>query len=79
MLTDKDVSGPGRDHDSDSTNSRYEPSCIWLMARVNISSTNMAMGEEKFNESMRVEWAKTRARKLGRRAVDLAGRDVTGD
>ena len=62
---DKDVRGPGRDHESTSTNSCYELSWIWLIARVNISSnsgTNMAMGEE-FNESMRVEWTKTRARK----------------
>ena len=63
-LTDKDVSGPGRDPNSDSTNSRYEPSWIWLMPRVTKSSdADTGMGEEEFNESMRVEWAKTRARK----------------
>jgi hypothetical protein len=66
VLADKDVSGPGRDHNSESTNSRYEPSWIWLMPRVN-KSTNADTGldgeEEEFNESMRVEWAKTRARK----------------
>jgi hypothetical protein len=63
-LADKDVSGPGRDHNSESTNSRYEPSWIWLMPRVNQSSnTETGMVEEEFNESMRVEWAKTRARK----------------
>lgn len=63
-LADKDVSGPGRDHNSESTNSRYEPSWIWLTTHVNTSSnTDSGMGEEEFNESMRVEWAKTRARK----------------
>src|ERR1700678_3839488 len=63
-LADKDVSGPGRDHTSESTNSHYEPSWIWLTLRVNKSSnTDTGMGEEEFNESMRVEWAKTGARK----------------
>ena len=64
VLTDRDVSGPGRDYDSKSTNSHYEPSWIWLMPRVNKSSNaDTEMGEEEFNESMRVEWAKARARK----------------
>ena len=64
VLTDKDVSGPGRDHNSESTNSRYEPSWIWLMPHVNKSkNAETGLGEEEFNESMRVEWAKTRARK----------------
>lgn len=63
-LTDKDISGPGRDHNSDSTNSRYEPSWIWLTPRAdNSSDADTGMGEDEFNESMRVEWAKTRARK----------------
>jgi hypothetical protein len=29
-LADKDISGPGRDQNTESTNSRYEPSWIWL-------------------------------------------------
>lgn len=63
-LADKDISGPGRDHNSDSTNSRYEPSWIWLTPHVNRSSkADTEITEDEFNESMRVEWAKTRARK----------------
>lgn len=62
-LNDKDISGPGKDPDNGSTNSRYQPSWIWLMPRVTESSNvDTGMGEEEFNESMRVEWAKTRAR-----------------
>ena len=62
-LTDKDISGPGRDENTESSNSRYEPSWIWLVPSVNTSRNVDEMGEEEFNESMRVEWAKTRARK----------------
>ena len=54
-LADKDTSGPGRDHNSES-NSHYKPSWIWLMPHVNKSSNaNTDMGEDEFNESMRVE------------------------
>lgn len=57
-LKDKDISGPGKDPDDTSSNSRYVPSWIWLIPRVSESS------EEEFNESMRVEWAKARASKM---------------
>ena len=60
-LADKDISGPGRDHNigrdhNSESNSHYKPLWIWLMPRVNKSSNaNMDMGEDEFNESMRVE------------------------
>jgi hypothetical protein len=63
-LRDSDISGPGRDaEDSLTTNSRYEPSWIWLMPRVN-QSNNLRAAEDEFNDSMRVEWAKARARMM---------------
>jgi hypothetical protein len=67
-LTPKDVSGPGRDPDDSTTsNSRYEPSWIWLVQRVPQSSrsgSELHIGEDEFNENMRVEWAKARARMM---------------
>jgi hypothetical protein len=57
-LKDRDISGPGKDPDDTSSNSRYVPSWIWLVPRVSESS------EEEFNESMRVEWAKARGCKM---------------
>lgn len=61
-LKDQDIRGPGKDADDNSSNSRYEPSWIWLMPHVSGSSN--ANQEEEFNESMRVEWAKARARMM---------------
>jgi len=63
-LADTDISGPGKEpNDTSMTNSRYQPSWIWLMPRVTESdTTDTGMREEEFNESMRVEWAKTKAR-----------------
>ena len=67
-LKPKDVSGPGRDPDDSTTsNSRYELSWIWLVQHATQSSpsqSEMHIGEEEFNQSMRVEWAKARARKM---------------
>jgi len=67
-LKPKDVSGPGRDpDDSTASNSRYELSWIWLVQHVTHSSpcqSEMHIGEDEFNQSMRVEWAKARARKM---------------
>jgi hypothetical protein len=63
-LRDSDISGPGRNpEDLSTTNSRYEPSWIWLMPRVDQSS-NLQAVEDEFNDSMRVEWAKARARMM---------------
>lgn len=60
-LKDADISGPGKDPDDRSTsNSRYEPSWIWLVPRI-ADGSNV---EEEFNDSMRVEWAKARARMI---------------
>lgn len=57
------ISGPGREP-NDVSNSRYEPSWIWLVPRVSGSSNmEMTLGEDEFNNGMRVEWAKARARK----------------
>ncbi|KIJ99026.1 hypothetical protein K443DRAFT_8698 [Laccaria amethystina LaAM-08-1] len=60
-LKDADISGPGKDPDDRSTtNSRYVPSWIWLVPRV-ADASNV---EEEFNDSMRVEWAKAKARMI---------------
>jgi hypothetical protein len=60
-LQDMDISGPGKDPDDTSTtNSRYEPSWIWLVSQSRISG----LDEEEFNDSMQIEWAKARARKM---------------
>lgn len=64
-LKSKDVSGPGRDpDDSTASNSRYEPSWIWLVWHSSSSGSEMHIGEDEFNESMHVEWAKARARMM---------------
>ena len=60
-LNKKDISGPGRDpEDSTTTNSSYQPSWIWLVPRASIAE----MDENEFNENMRVEWVKARARMM---------------
>ena len=62
-LHDKDISGPGKDpEDTSTTNSRYEPSWIWMVTHS--SNDNLELDEEDFNESMRIEWAKARARMM---------------
>ena len=67
-LKPKDVSGPGRDPDDSTTsNSHYELSWIWLVQHATQSSpsqSEMHISEEEFNQSMRIEWAKARARKM---------------
>ena len=67
-LKPKDVSGPGRDpDDSMASNSRYEPSWIWLVqcgAYPSGSESETQIHEAEFNQSMRVEWAKARARMM---------------
>lgn len=61
-LKEEDIRGPGKDLNDPST-SRYVPSWIWLVPRVSESSNSeTSLGEEEFNDSMRVEWAKARAR-----------------
>ena len=65
-LKPKDISGPGRDPDEMKiTNSRYQPSWIWLAQRVNpLNCSELKIGEDPFKESMQVEWAKARARMM---------------
>lgn len=61
-LKNEHVSGPGREPD-DASNSRYEPSWIWLMPRGGGPIKNeTTIGEAEFIETMRVEWSKARAR-----------------
>jgi hypothetical protein len=62
-LRDKDVCGPGKDpNDTSTSNSGYEPSWIWLVPRA--TSLSGETGKEEFNDSMRIEWAKARARMM---------------
>jgi hypothetical protein len=63
-LKKEHISGPGRDpEDASTTNSRYEPSWIWLVPRVSGPTVaETIIGEDEFNETMRVEWSKVRAR-----------------
>ena len=56
-LKDSDICGPGKDANDATTNSRYEPSWIWLVQ----CGTETRMCKEEVNESMQVEWAKMRA------------------
>ena len=61
-LRREDIRGPGKDaNDTKTTNGRFEPSWIWLVPQASNSSTQT---EDEFNESIRVEWAKTRARSM---------------
>ncbi|KIL68676.1 hypothetical protein M378DRAFT_184632 [Amanita muscaria Koide BX008] len=63
-LRDADIRGPGKDDLGDKTtsNGRFEPSWIWLVPRV-LSAPDMESSEETLDDSMRVEWMKSRARK----------------
>ena len=59
-LKDRDISGPGKDtNDETTSNSHYEPSWIWLVPHLSQTSNP---NDEEFNDSMCVEWAKSRAR-----------------
>ena len=65
-LKDRDISGPGRDPEDETTsNSRYEPSWIWLVPAATGTTPSAAqISNDEFNDSMRVEWAKARARMM---------------
>lgn len=60
-LNPADIRGPGRQEDDKiiQTNGQYEMSWIWLISR---SSNGDSDGEAAFDETMRSEWAKMRAR-----------------
>ena len=63
-LKHSDLRGPGRDPDNPEdakTNGRFEPSWIWLVARLP-KERGDNQTEDEFNHSMRSEWAQTRAR-----------------
>jgi hypothetical protein len=63
-LKPSDLRGPGRDSDNPEdakTNGRFEPSWIWLVARLP-QERGENQTEDEFNHSMRTEWAQTRAR-----------------
>jgi len=59
-LRPEDIHGPGKGVD-DPSHGRFEPSWIWLVPRVH-SAPDIGDTEEQLNDSMRVEWAKTKAR-----------------
>jgi len=63
-LKKEHISGPGRDpEDALTTNSHYEPSWIWLVRCVSgPCNAETIIGKDEFNETMRVEWSKVRAR-----------------
>jgi hypothetical protein len=60
-LKDADVRGPGKD-DFTSSNGRFEQSWIWLVPHAR-SEAEADSSEEVADEGMRVEWAKSLARK----------------
>ena len=65
-LKDRDISGPGKDpEDKTMSNSRYEPSWIWLVpGSAGTQPSPTQISNDEFNDSMRVEWAKARARMM---------------
>lgn len=61
-LKREDIRGPGRDPDDTKlSNGRFEPSWIWL---VHCDETSTPQTEDDFDESIQVEWAKTRVRAM---------------
>ena len=60
-LTDKDIRGPGKDDDG-LGNGCFKPSWIWLVPRV-LSAPDMEDSKVALDDSLQVEWAKSRARK----------------
>lgn len=62
VLQDKHISGPGRD-DNQPGEGRYEQSWIWRVARPDGSTlSETECDTTEFNDSMRVEWARAKAR-----------------
>ena len=64
-LKPSDLLGPRRDvdnpEDGKTSNSQFEPSWIWLVARLPQERGDNQTEEDEFNHSMRTEWAQTRA------------------
>ncbi len=63
-LKDADIRGPGKEaYEELASNSRYAPSWIWLVPRTGTDTNDHeAPNRSEFNDSMRVEWAKAKAR-----------------
>ncbi|KAF6741396.1 hypothetical protein DFP72DRAFT_1115848 [Ephemerocybe angulata] len=59
MLKTEDIRGPGKD--SGTSNGRYIMSWIWLVQRAQTEGVEALEGDE-LDESLRVEWLKSRAR-----------------
>ena len=59
LLDANDIRGPGKGIDE--SHGRYEPSWIWLVPRVT-TAPDMGDSEEQLDNSMEVEWAKSKAR-----------------
>ena len=57
VLCKEDIRGPGKDPNEQVTNGRFEPSWIWL-GKVSTP------GQDEFNETMQMEWVKSRARMM---------------
>jgi hypothetical protein len=60
-LKNEDIRGPGKEDDG-SSNSRFVPSWIWLVPGVH-SVSDMGDSNIVLDDSMRVEWAKSQARR----------------
>jgi hypothetical protein len=63
-LKDDDIRGPGKKEDE--SHGRYTVSWIWMTVpsrRQNESNTMQPAGEDEVNDSLRVDWARSRARK----------------
>lgn len=60
-LHQKDIRGPGKDVNDPGSNGRYEPSWIWLVPRAT-NVPNPEASEDVLDDSLRVEWSKTKAR-----------------
>lgn len=61
QLLHKDhIKGPGKGPE-DQSNSRYVPTWIWTVARSTTEKSD-ELGEDELDESLRVEWIKSRAR-----------------
>jgi hypothetical protein len=59
-LDTADIRGPGKDVEE--SHSRYEPSWIWLVPRMK-TAPDMEGSEEQLDNSMQVEWAKSKSRR----------------
>jgi hypothetical protein len=59
----KDIRGPGRDPDDQTSKGRYEISWIWTVTRPVNNSPDESEDSEALNTSLRPEWTKAKARR----------------